>query len=157
MKKYIETKILEAREATRGDYKKYRGCKMPADGNPGDGGYFIRYSDGHESWMPKKRFEETYRECYDMTFGTALELLKKGYKVARSGWNGRGMFLLYIPSEKWGVIDKIALGIPEGNLLPWIGMKAADGKFVPWLASQTDMLAEDWVIIEESEGNKSEN
>lgn len=83
-----------------------------------------------------------------MDFGKALEALKEGKKVARSGWNGKGMFLLYVPSEKWGIIDKIGLGIPKGNLLSWIGMKTADGKFVPWLASQTDMLAEDWEVVE---------
>lgn len=83
-----------------------------------------------------------------MDFGKALEALKEGKKVARSGWNGKGMFLLYVPSEKWGIIDKIGLGIPKGNLLSWIGMKTADGKFVPWLASQTDMLTEDWEVVE---------
>ena len=85
---------------------------------------------------------------YNLTFGQALEALKEGKKVARSGWNGKGMFLLYVPSEKWGIIDKIGLGIPKGNLLSWIGMKTADNMFVPWLASQTDMLAEDWGIVE---------
>ena len=83
-----------------------------------------------------------------MDFGKALEVLKNGKKVAREGWNGKGMFLLFVPSEKWGIIEKIGLGIPKGNLLPWIGMKTADGKFVPWLASQTDMLAEDWIVVE---------
>jgi hypothetical protein len=84
----------------------------------------------------------------NMNFGEALEALKKGKRVSREGWNGKGMFLLYVPSEKWGIIDKIGLGIPKGNLLSWIGMKTADGKFVPWLASQTDMLAEDWEVVE---------
>ena len=83
-----------------------------------------------------------------MDFGEAIKALKEGKRVARTGWNGKGMFLLYVPSEKWGIIDKIGLDIPKGNLLSWIGMKTADGKFVPWLASQTDMLAEDWIIIE---------
>lgn len=83
-----------------------------------------------------------------MDFGKALEALKDGKKVAREGWNGDGMFLLFVPSEKWGIIKKIGLGIPKGNLLPWIGIKTADGKFVPWLASQTDMLAEDWIVFE---------
>lgn len=83
-----------------------------------------------------------------MDFGEALRNLKLGKKVARNGWNGKGMFLLYVPSEKWGIIEKIGLGIPKGNLCSWIGMKTADGKFVPWLASQTDMLAEDWRIVE---------
>jgi len=157
MKKFIGTKMIEAKEMTRGDYNMYRGWKIPADENPADEGYLVRYSDGYESWSPKKQFEEAYRDCQGMTFGIAIELLKKGCKVARSGWNGKGMFLLYVPSEKWGIIDKIGLAIPKGNLLPWIGMKTADGKFVPWLASQTDMLAEDWVIVEESEGKENEN
>ena len=82
-----------------------------------------------------------------MNFGQAIEALKQGKKVSRTGWNGKGMFLLYVPSEKWGIIDKIGLGIPKGNLSPWIGMKTADGKFVPWLASQTDILVEDWEIV----------
>ena len=43
----------------------------------------------------------------NMTFGQALEALKEGKRVARSGWNGKGMFLLYVPSEKWGIIDNI--------------------------------------------------
>ena len=153
MKKYIGTKMIEAGEMNRGDYNEYRGWTAPADENPEDEGYLVRYSDGYESWSPKKQFEEAYRECNCMTFGIALELLKKGFRVAREGWNGKGMFLLYVPSEKWGIINKISLGIPIGNLLPWIGMKTADDKFVPWLASQTDMLAEDWTIVEEREEN----
>lgn len=87
-------------------------------------------------------------ENNNLTFGQALEALKSGKRVSRKGWNGKGMFLLYVPSEKWGIIDKIGLGIPKGNLLSWIGIKTADNKFVPWLASQADMLAEDWVIVE---------
>lgn len=83
-----------------------------------------------------------------MNFGQAIEAFKQGKKIARTGWNGKGMFLIYVPSEKWGIIDKIGLGIPKGNLLPWIGMKTADNKFVPWLASQTDMIAEDWEIVD---------
>lgn len=153
MEKYIGTKMIEADPMSRGDYNAYRGWEIPENENPEDEGYLVKYSDGYESWSPKKQFEDAYRDCMGMTFGIAVELLKKGFKVARSGWNGKGMFLLYVPSEKWGIIDKIGLGISKGDLSPWIGMKTADGKFVPWLASQTDMLAEDWVIAEESEGN----
>lgn len=75
-----------------------------------------------------------------MNFGQALEALKKGEKVCRAGWNGNGMWLLLIPKSHWEttrLVDHL-----DG--LPWIGMKTADDKFVPWLASQTDMLAEDW-------------
>ena len=151
--KYIGTKMIEAKEMNRGDYNVYKGWTIPEGEDPEDEGYLVKYSDGYESWSPKKQFEEAYRDCKGITFGIAVELLKKGFKVAREGWNGKGMFLLYVPSEKWGIIDKIGLGIPKGNLLPWIGMKTADNKFVPWLASQTDILAEDWIIVEESEEN----
>ena len=82
-----------------------------------------------------------------MNFGQAIEALKEGKRVARKGWNGKGMFLLYVSSENWGIIGKIGLGIPKGNLLEFIGMKTADNKFVPWLASQTDILSEDWEIV----------
>lgn len=82
-----------------------------------------------------------------MNFGQAIEALKQGEKATRAGWNGKGMYLLYVPSEKWGIISEIGLNIPKENLLPWIGLKTADRHFVPWLASQTDMLAEDWEIV----------
>jgi len=76
------------------------------------------------------------------SFGSAIEKLKNGFKVARSGWNGKGMWLKYMNGNNGE--------LPRGakHLLPWIGMKTADNGFVPWLASQTDMLAEDWVIAE---------
>jgi len=84
-------------------------------------------------------------------FGTAIEELKVGKKVARTGWNGKGMFLYLINTGNYqlSVDSPLQLdGTGNGCLLPWIGMKTADEKFVPWLASQTDMLAEDWQIVE---------
>lgn len=81
-----------------------------------------------------------------MNFGKAIENLKDGNKVARKGWNGKGMFLVYVSSGEWSVnpeVHKSSL-----HLLPWIGMKTADNKFIPWLASQSDVLAEDWEVIE---------
>lgn len=87
-----------------------------------------------------------------LNFGDALDLLKQGAKVARLGWNGRGMFLFLVPGSTFNVSRPPLLGIyPEGTEIkycPHIDMKTADGKVVPWLASQTDMLAEDWVIVE---------
>jgi hypothetical protein len=80
-------------------------------------------------------------------FAKAIHMLKLGYNVARFGWNGKGMYLKYIGSGDYS----IQTSIEEGKvlpLLPWIGMKTADDKFVPWLASQTDILANDYVIID---------
>lgn len=79
-----------------------------------------------------------------MNFGQALEKLKEGKKVARSGWNGKGMWLTLVNSQNY-TVDAVRSG--SHSVLPWIGMKTADNCFVPWLASQTDMLAEDWEVI----------
>lgn len=78
-----------------------------------------------------------------MHFGQALEILKKGGRVWRSGWNGKGMWLLLVTADQWGAFEGRA-DLGSLRALPWIGMKTADDGFVPWLASQTDLLAEDW-------------
>lgn len=60
MKKYIGTKLIEAEPMTRGDYNKYRGWTIPADENPADEGYLVRYSDSYVSWSPKEVFDKAY-------------------------------------------------------------------------------------------------
>ena len=73
----------------------------------------------------------------EINFGNAIEALKEGKKVTRSGWNGEGMYL--------------ALQTPDENSKmkkPYIYMSPVDGELVPWLASQTDMLAEDWSVVD---------
>ena len=85
-----------------------------------------------------------------MNFGEALEELKAGNKVARSGWNGKDMFLFLVPGSTFVVNRHPLLGIyPEGTEISYhahVDMKTAQGDVVPWLCSQTDMLAEDWEI-----------
>ncbi len=85
-------------------------------------------------------------------FSTALVHLKSGYKVAREGWNGKGMFIFLVPGSTFKVNRPPLLGIyPEGTEINYhahVDMKTADNKVVPWLASQTDLLAEDWMIVE---------
>ena len=76
-------------------------------------------------------------------FGEAVGFLKDGYKVARAGWNGKGMWIRKIERGEPSPCDN---GMEN---LPYLEMKTADNKLVPWLASQTDILAEDWVIVEE--------
>ena len=84
----------------------------------------------------------------EFDFGEAIAMLKLGKKVARRGWNGKGMFLFLVPGSQFIVNRAPLLGIyPEGTQIdycPHIDMRTADGKIVPWLASQTDVLAEDW-------------
>jgi hypothetical protein len=81
-----------------------------------------------------------------MDFSDALALLKAKKLVCREGWNGKKMWIKLISRDDYTVSG----GYPVPNdLLPWIGMKTANGSFVPWLASQTDLLASDWVLSED--------
>ena len=84
-------------------------------------------------------------------FGEALQFLKQGKRVARAGWNGKGMFIFLVPGSTFKVNRAPLLGIyPEGTEINYhahIDMKTADTQIVPWLASQADLLAEDWVIV----------
>lgn len=91
-----------------------------------------------------------------MDFGRAISELKDGKRVAREGWNGKGMFLFLQPGYPDGIKANAntakGMGIPEGTEIstrPYIAMVDAQGYVVTgWLASQTDMLAEDWQIVE---------
>ncbi|MCI8408688.1 MAG: DUF2829 domain-containing protein [Lachnospiraceae bacterium] len=144
MMHHVGTKFVEAREMTRGEYNKYRGWGIPESGKPADEGYLVKYSDEHIDWIPKNIFEEIYKDCMGMTFGIAVDLLKKGFKVAREGWNGKGMYLFLTHGED----IQSCTGIHE-KCVDVICMKTAQDTVVfGWLASQTDMLSEDWVIVE---------
>jgi len=88
-----------------------------------------------------------------MNFGEAIECLKGGEKVCRAGWNGRGMWLILVPGSK-GV--RPVAGTPYSNagltdkvdIEAHIDMLTAQGNMQPgWLASQTDMLADDWEVL----------
>ena len=88
-----------------------------------------------------------------MSFGQALEHLKAGSRVARQGWNGKNMWIALIPGvvipEK-GVTGIAKQLVPTGDLtvLSHIVMWTANGEWLPgWLASQTDMLASDWLVL----------
>jgi hypothetical protein len=72
-----------------------------------------------------------------MDIGEAVHHLQEGRKVARSGWNGKDMYLM--------------LQVPDANskmTLPYVYMKTAQGDLVPWLCSQTDLLATDWSVVD---------
>lgn len=89
-----------------------------------------------------------------MNFSFALAEIKRGLRVARAGWNGKGMFVFLVPGSTFEVNRMPLLGIyPPGTIVnyhPHIDMRTADGTIVPWLASQTDLLAEDWQLVTES-------
>jgi len=84
-----------------------------------------------------KHVKETQGElALTLGFGEAISYLKLGSRVARTGWNGKGMWL--------------ELQVPDAHskmTLPYIFMKTADHNLVLWLASQTDILADDWLVV----------
>lgn len=86
-------------------------------------------------------------------FGFALSQLRQGKKLARSGWNGKGMFIYLVGPGRYppgtAVGEEIASREEDGRVPygPYIAMKTAQGNVVPWLASQTDVLGEDWEVV----------
>lgn len=89
-----------------------------------------------------------------LSFGDAIAALKEGLRVERAGWNGKGMFLYYVPENKYPASRNehgTMVGMFKDDMVPYgayIAMKTAQNNVVPWLASQTDVLADDWQIVE---------
>ena len=113
-------------------------------------GYTVRYADGYESWSPKAAFDEAYRLTDAMNFGLAIEAAKMGKKIARAGWNGKDMYVFlayeadFVTDADISEFDQLEVEV--GDMLI---MKTAQNTFQPgWLASQADMLADDWYIVE---------
>ena len=138
MKRYIGLKIVDAEPGL---------CPAGGRGEHPEGvdGYKVVYKDGYTSWYPRDVFEEAYRPMAGMSFGIAIEAMKQGHRVARKGWNGRGIFIeLQNPTDlskmthPYIFID--TTGLQSDN-------EHAPRDLVPWLASQTDMLSDDWQIV----------
>lgn len=164
--------VLAAGPMTRGEYNAYRGWNPPEGEDQTVPGYLVEYTDGSKpndtrhagyiSWSPTEQFDNSYRPCNAMTFGLAIEALKRGHRVARAGWNGKGMWIALSGStteprniawENFWSKQASAFARDENGggaeVLPCILMKTADSRILMgWLASQTDMLAEDWQIVD---------
>ena len=150
MKTYIGTKIIEAIPAIRTGGKVYDANELiPRSMELVEEGYKVRYRDGYESFSPKDVFEEAYRPIDGMNFGLAIEAMKKGKKCRRAGWNGKNQHI--------ELASAISYTSPEGVIVnaehDAIGNKAiafcgTSGIQMGWLASQADMLADDWEIVE---------
>jgi hypothetical protein len=150
MKKYIGVKIIEAESMNLGDYNTCRGWIIPEDENPNREGYKIIYPDDYISWSPKEIFDEAYRLTDGLTFGLAVEALKKGFKLARNGWNGKGMFIYYVPENSYPALTNIAKKEFGDTVLfnAYLAIKNVNGIVSTWVPSINDCLAEDWQIVE---------
>lgn len=163
MKTAIGTKVIRFEPMTQKEF----GEKFKP--NTGDvtlqdiDGYHVQYDnpDGsvYDSWSPKDVFEAAYTDTEDgLSFGYALFFMKQGKKLARKGWNGKGMWICFgkghphLESESFWNEHTRDFARSNGGfaeVLPCILFKTADGKILMgWLASQTDMLSNDWMIVD---------
>jgi hypothetical protein len=153
MQKYIGVKIITGEPMTAIEFNdNVRPLKYLGDSQEG---YKVTYEDGYVSWSPKDVFENAYRHMAGLTFGLAVEAVKKGHKIARKGWNGKGMFVVYqkgypqgIPSNKQ---TADAWGMNEGDLFkcePYLQIQMVNGSHSMWVPSINDVLAEDWEVVE---------
>lgn len=150
MEKFIGTKIIEAEPAYRVDGKTVQPTTWPVpEGAKAEEGYAVRYPDGYMSWSPKEVFEEAYRRTDNLTFGLAIEAAKKGKRIARKGWNGKGQYVELAKAISYesptGAVVNAEHDAIGNQALAFVG---TSGVQMGWLASQADMLAEDWAIVE---------
>lgn len=155
LKHYVGTKRIQATPMNLGAYNIHRGWSIQLDEDPTREGYLVVYPDTYQSWSPKEIFEESYREISALNFGIALEMLKSGSKITRQAWGEKGVFVVYqkgypagIPCNKQ---TAQAWGLNEGDLFkcePYLQIQLPNGSHAMWSPSISDVLAEDWLIIE---------
>lgn len=153
MEKYLGIKLIEAEQMTVEEYNEK--IRLLIYSGEDRNGYKVVYPDGYMSWSPKDVFEKAYRRIDNLTFGLVIEALKEGNKVAREGWNGKGMFVVYQKGYPQGIScnkqTAEACGLNEGDLFvcnPYLQIKNVNGSYSMWVPSINDCLAEDWQIIE---------
>ena len=149
MKQYIGTKIIKAEPAYRVDGKVFVKANIVPCGYKIEDGYKVVYPDGYESWSPKDVFEASYRETSGMSFGLAIEAAKMGKRIARAGWNGKNQYVELASCISYknsaGEIVNVEHDAIGNKALAFVG---TSGVQMGWLASQADMLADDWKIVE---------
>lgn len=143
MNQFIGTKIIKAEPCPA--------WKDAGEHKIGDAGYKVVCPDGYESWSPKEVFEEAYRPTDGMNFGLALEAAKMGARIARHGWNGKKQYVELATAISYknakGEVVNVEHDAIGNKALAFCG---TSGVQMGWLASQSDMLADDWYIVDEA-------
>lgn len=86
-----------------------------------------------------------------MEIGNAVASAKIGRRIARAGWNGKGMWLYYVPAASYPAQTEVAKAAYPDGMVPYrdyMAMRCVDGQVVPWLCSQSDLLANDWYELD---------
>lgn len=167
---YIGTKSVLATTMTRGEYNDYRDWQIPENEDPNEQGYLVEYMDGGKpnderhkgyiSWSPSDVFERSYKPPKlnsNLSFGEALEHLKKGAKVARLGWNGKDQYVVAQAANEvestyiWNPHNKAHAEKIGGRIkvAAYCTLKTAqDTLAMGWVPSTGDLFAEDWMVLE---------
>ena len=153
---FMRMNIVEVEPMTRGEHLKSKGLSLiPGSGKEEDEGYKVVYADGYVSWCPKDKFDAVSVSCAEgcVPFGYAIAQCQFfGKKIKRAGWNGDGQ---YVNFETVGVLasetgpDGMA---PTSTCFVFHFKNRHTGETgvqVGWLASQADLQAKDWVILDE--------
>lgn len=164
---YIGTKAVLAYLMTKEEYCDYREWQVPENEDPAEQGYFVEYMDGgkpnhpnhvgYVSWSPACVFKDAYQPNGALSFSAALEALKGGKKVARSGWNGKDQYVVAQAettttdaSKIWNPHNKAHAEKIGGQIdvAPYCTLKTAqDTLAMGWVPSTGDLFAEDWIIL----------
>lgn len=162
MELHIGTKLVKSLPMTRAEYNEYRGWQLPANENGEDHGFLVEYLDGgpandprhigYISWSPEPVFYGSYQPSHAMSFGHAVEFMKRGHRVAREGWNGKGMFVYHVPAASYPAQTGAAKAFfGQDALVPYnayFALKGVDGAVSTWVPSVTDCLANDWQLVQ---------
>lgn len=156
--KYIRSHIVEAEPCTLGEWEAKTGKKWnEADRPRSDEGYKCDYPDGYSGWCPKVEFEKVSSPVENMTFGQAIDACRyRGAKIQRVNWNGEGQFVRFeevLASEDGKLHDNPqdvpGMAVSGCFVFHFVNRKTGEtGIQVGWLASQADMAANDWRIVE---------
>lgn len=172
MTQYIGIKLINGFPMNRLAYTEFRGWQLPDDENGADEGYLVEYLngkpnteqyEGYVSWSPKAVFEKAYRPVTGMNFGMALEAAKAGKRISRSGWNVKGQYVRALipqaphPDDSPDAVPsnpyfKMWDNNPqaEGTFTTFLILKNAQNKVFPWLPSTGDLMADDWLVVDEA-------
>ena len=123
MERYIGTKIIEAEPMSR------------AHGDKSEDGYKVRYPDGYESWSPKDVFEEAYRKASGVSFGLALDAMKKGKGARLPKWSEDVIIRAQFPDEH------------SKMTAPYLYVESRFGR-VPWKETMIELFSDEWEIVE---------
>jgi hypothetical protein len=127
------------------------GISVSPEDNVSIGGMIaINPANEDDKWyVAKDFFDSNYHmeNAQAMGIGYSVKVMNEGKKVQRAGWNGKNMFLFSIGCSCWEFLSDVS-GIDGLETQQFICMKTADNKLIPWLASQADLLANDYQIID---------